>query len=489
MPTSPTSLDLAFALLREGRLVDAEQLMVRELHTTELQYGRDTPQWASAQCDLGTVLLNSDQPERAVECYRAACSIPPPQDREAHKDLLTYRLNLGMVLAMSGRLDEAETELRHNLRERLAFYGPEHAGYAFGLEPLADVLFRRGDLHGARAAVEETIGIFWRDGHERVATALALRARIVTAAGHQEPAFPALEQLPDEIVEEIARAVLNQTGEHPGSDLIVLPRLAEALEARLGPDHQMTLNVLSQLANAGRDGDDESGRVEAIQKVLASYERQGRHDDALMAELGLAMAQSDAGDLDGALVTYARARARAERIGRPELTAQVLRNWGLALSEAGRTGEAEPCLREAVAAAEFSGDAELLGRSRIALGLFLQHQERLAEAAQVVEAGLATLDVAHRDAVIGRSHLGAIKEGRSCGCGDMPGAMAEAFREFVLARLPQDLLAGLDVTIADGDFSLNVELRREPTEQELEHLNAVVQTATAEFRRRLTTTS
>ncbi|HEX4816797.1 MAG TPA: tetratricopeptide repeat protein [Nonomuraea sp.] len=486
MPTSPTSLDLAYALLREGRLVDAEHVMVRELDAAERAHGRGSPQWASAQCDLGNVLLNADQVDRAVDCYRAACAGPAPADPDALKDHLTYRLNLGTVLAMAGRLDEAEDELRRNLRERQDFYGRGHAGYAFGLEPLAEVLFRRGDLRAARAAVEETIANFHDNRHERIATALALKARIVTAAGDGEPPFPDLGQLPDEIVEEVAYSVLNRLGDQPGPDRVLLARLAEAMEQRLGPDHQTTLNVLSQLANSGRDHGDEAGRLAAIGKVLASYDRQGRAEDALMAALGLALAQSDGGDLDAALRTYAEARARAHAIGRSGLTAQVLRNWGLALAEADRPAEAEDRLREAVAAAEVSGDQELLGRVRVAYGLFLQHHGRLDDAGRMVETGLTTLDVAHPDALMGRSHLQAIKDGRSCGCGDLPGVVAEAFREFVLSRLPQDLLAGLDVTVAEGDFSVSVELRRAPTGDELERLNRVIQSATAEFRRRVT---
>lgn len=477
---------MAHALLREGRSADAERLMVHEVQAAEQRHGRGSPEWASAQCDLGNLLFGSGQADRAVECFRSACSGPAPASPEAHKDLLTYRLNLGTALMMIGRLDEAETELRRNVQERLAFYGRPHPGYAFGLEPLADVLLRRGDVRQARDVIEEAAGNFWRNGHERVATALALRAEVIRAAGGGEPSFSGLEQLPDEIVEQVAITVTHRTGGDPAVKRAVLTDLVAALEARLGPDHQATLNALSQLANLGRDIGDQTGRIAAIQKVLASYDRQGRAEDALMAALGLAMAQGEAGDMAGALRTYAQARARADGIGRPELTSQVLRNHGLALSEAGRPSEAEQCLREAVAAADRGSDPEMLGRARIALGLFLQHQERLAEARQVVEAGLATLDVAHPDAVVGRSHLGAITAGRSCGCGDMQGAVAEAFGEFVAARLPQDLLARLDVTVENGDFKVNVELRREPTEDEVAHMNRVIESAHAEFRHRLT---
>lgn len=476
---------MAYALLQEGRLVDAEQLMVKELRAAEQRYGRGSLEWASAQCDLGNVLLSSDQADRAVECFRSACSGPVPDSPEAYKDRLTYRLNLGTVLRMIGRLDEAETELRSNLHERSAFYGRQHPGYAFGLESLADVLLQRGNVREAREVIEEALGNFWRNGHERVATTLALRAEIVTAGGGDEPSFPSLEHLPGEIVDQMTVTVLNRTDGNLTMNRAILTDLVTALEGRLGPDHQTTLNALSHLANVGHDAGDEAGRIQAIQKVLASYDRQGRAEEGLMAALGLAMAQSDAGDMAGALRTYAQAGTRADGIGRPELSSQVLRNWGLALSEADRPVDAEQRLREALAAADLGKDYETLGRARIALGLFLQHQDRLAEARQIVEAGLTTLDVAHPDAVVGRSHLGAIAAGRSCGCGDIEGSIAEAFSEFVVGRLPQDLLARLDVTVENENFKINVELRREPTEDEVEHMNRVIESAHTEFRHRL----
>src|SRR5690349_18089422 len=136
---------MAFALLREGRLVDAEDLMTRELQAVTARHGQGSAAWASAQCDLGNVLLNADQLGRAVDCFRLAASVAGHDD-ESRKDRLTYRMNLGMTLRMAGRLDEAEKELRQGLEERLAFYGREHPGYAFGLEPLADLLLARGEV-------------------------------------------------------------------------------------------------------------------------------------------------------------------------------------------------------------------------------------------------------------------------------------------------------------------------------------------------------
>jgi tetratricopeptide (TPR) repeat protein len=459
--------------------------MTRELEAVTVKHGRGSPAWASAQCDLGNVLLKADQLDRAIECYRHAASALA-SDYESRKDQLTYRLNLGLSLGLAGRLDEAEAELRQGLQERLAFYGREHAGYAFGLEPLAHVLLQRGDVRQAREVVDEAVDNLWRNGHERVAAALALRGVVIQAGGADEPPFPGLHQLPDEVVARVARSAIQQLDHGDPASKRLLTALVTALEARLGVDHQATLNALSALANLGKDLGDHSGRVEAIERVLASYDRQGRAEEAIMASLGLAMAQSDADDAEGALRTYVSAYARAERMARPELQSQVLRNWGIALKEVGQVLLAEQRLTEAVTQARRGADYETVGRAGVALGLFFQHEGRFPEARAALQEGLSVLDPAHRDAIIGRSHLGAVMEGRTCGCGDVPGTIANAFREFVLTKLPADLVARLEVAIADGDFKINVELRRKPTEAELEHLNGVFRSAQAEFRHRLT---
>ncbi|GIE82396.1 hypothetical protein Aph02nite_83460 [Actinoplanes philippinensis] len=480
----PAPADIAFALLREGRFGDAETVMLREVEAVTARHGQGSIEWASAQCDLGNVLLQAGQLGRAVDCYRQAAAVAP-RGHDSQKDQLTYRLNVGLALRMAGRLDEAEAELRKGAEERLAFYGRDHAGHAFGLEPLASLLLERGDVAAARQVVEETVANFWSNGHERVAPALALRAAVVLAGGSGEPPFPALDQLPDHVVEQIAHS----TGQLPVEDGTarkrLLTALAAALEERLGPDHPGTLGALSALANASHDAGDETGRVDVITRILAAHDRQGRQEEALAAALGLAMALDDAGDTEGSLRTYASAHERAGRIGRPEVQSQVLRNWGLALKEAGRPGPAEQRMTEALEVARRGADHETVGRAGVALGLFLQHEGRLEEARTTLEAALAVMDPVHRDAIVGRSHLGAVLDGRTCGCGDMPETIAAAFREFVLTRLPAGLLDRLDVAIVDGDFKIDVHLKREPAEAEINRLNEVFGTAQAEFRHRL----
>jgi hypothetical protein len=87
--------------------------------------------------------------------------------------------------------------------------------------------------------------------------------------------------------------------------------------------------------------------------------------------------------------------------------------------------------------------------------------------------------------MIGRSHLSAVIDGHTCGCGHLSITIEDAFREFVLAKLPPGLLTDLCVTVEDDDFKIDAQLSREPTQEELERLNGVMQSAYAEFRRRL----
>lgn len=484
MTTPAAPVEIAFALLKEGRLGDAEDLMTRELQDTAARHGEGSPEWASVQCDLGNVLLNADQAERAVSCFRKAASVPG-SDYESRKDQLTYRLNLGVALQMVGRLDDAETELRQGLQERLAFYGREHAGYAFGLDPLARLLLQRGDLRRAREIADEAVANLRDNRHERVADLLALRAVIAVAEDAGEAPIPDLDQLPDELVEQFARGVLREFNRGDPASERLLTALVSALQTRLGPDNRATISTLSVLANLRADLGEHAKRVEAVKQVLASYDRQGQDENALMAALGLAMAQDQAGDTESALHTYASAYARAERLDSPELRSQVLRNWGLTLKEAGDAASAEKRLREGLAQAWRGSDYEMAGRAGVALGIFLQHEEQLNEARTVLTEALDVLPPEHPDAIVGRSHLGAVSEGRSCGCGNLRDTMAAAFREFVLTRLPSDLIARLDVTITDDDFHIEVGLQREPTKDELDRLNSVMRSAQAEFRRKL----
>jgi len=72
------------------------------------------------------------------------------------------------------------------------------------------------------------------------------------------------------------------------------------------------------------------------------------------------------------------------------------------------------------------------------------------------------------------------------GCNHQTEGLSAAFHEFVQPRLPDNLLENVEVRFQDGDFKIEVRLRRKPEEEELDHLNRIITHALAEFRKRVT---
>jgi tetratricopeptide (TPR) repeat protein len=479
----------AIELFKAGKSVEAEEVVQAAALETEKRFGAHHPETASIYSELGTILLNAENRKGAVEAFRRACAGPMPKEPQALRDRLTYMMNLGMALQEAKELEEAEHVLREGCEARKAYYGAEHAGYAFGPEPLGELLLRRGKLDEALEVLDEAVANFWNNGHQRVATAVALQAEALKRAGRTERPFEGLEPLPDDVIQGIANHLFERTREaDPAIMSAVLRELLPVLKQRFGPDHALVTNTLIHVANleamCGAECDFQV-RLQVTREVLETFDRQGRTKEAVQTLQGLALAYAEAGRHEPAIEQYRQAVERAERSRDAALSSQVHRNFGLLLAELDRDAEAEAELTQAHRAAERCGEQEMLGRAGIALGIFYQHRERFSEARPLLEAALQRLNPAHPDAVTGRSHLQAVEAGRPCGCGNQGEALAAAFREFVLSRLPQDLLEHLEVRLEDNDFKIQVRLNREPAKAELEHLDRVINHALGEFRRRI----
>src|SRR5262249_19103478 len=158
----------------EGKAADAEALLARAARDAEGRFGRGSPAYAVAQNDLGNLHSYFGDLKRAAAAYRLACEGPLPAETQARRDRLTYLVNLAAALEGLGDLDGAERALRDSVAGRREFYGADHPGYAFGLEPLAALLLRRGKAQEALQALNDTVNNLWQNGHPRVASALAL---------------------------------------------------------------------------------------------------------------------------------------------------------------------------------------------------------------------------------------------------------------------------------------------------------------------------
>ena len=126
---------------------------------------------------------------------------------------------------------------------------------------MAEVAFQLGKTEVALAMMNEAVGNFWRNGHPRVAGAIAIRANMRKAAGSATALFGGLDKLPNDMIAEIgkqtvarvARAENLKVSREVLSDLVVL------LSGRLGESHPQTINALIAISNIerklGKEGD------------------------------------------------------------------------------------------------------------------------------------------------------------------------------------------------------------------------------------------
>ncbi len=488
-PDPEAAVRRAIAHLQNGRAVQAEEAMLQAVQECEKHFGEGSPKHADALNGLASVLMNLDELPRAIHALRRACYGPRPAGGEDLKDRLTYEMNLGTMLEMSGKLADAEQVIRDNLAAREQFYGRDHPGYGFGMEPLVGVLLKQGKAENAVEVARELVRLYWETGHDHAADALVLQAEALCAVNAEEAVFPDFTDAPRKVVERVGEQTLARMDRRPPlASRRILSELAPTIAQHLGEAHPLHLNLLARAANLEQEMESEGDsqhRLSVIQRSLDIMDRHGMAEQALHVLQGLALAQGMAGDNEAALATYAQALERAHKMRSPAQASQTLRNWGLLLSELGRKQEAEPKLREAVEIASRSRDRDMLGRAQTALGIFLQHGGRPDEAKSLLESAVKTLEAANPDAVCARGHLGALKTGAPCGCGDSAGAFTEALEEFVLSRLPKGLLETFKANWTGEDFRFEVHLSRQPSNEELEHLNRVVENAVREFKQRI----
>ncbi|MEZ4463952.1 MAG: hypothetical protein R3F43_05365 [bacterium] len=353
-------------------------------------------------------------------------------------------------------------------------------GYAFGLEPLAAVLLDAGRVDEARALLDQTLTLFWENGHPRVAQTLGLRAIAEKMAGPDgDPeAFQPLGALPDEIFADAVHQTIAQAGRAPdaAAALAVLQDLLPWVSERLPKSLRDLHTALSDAARAAGDHD---ARITALLELHALAPDPL---DRIEVQLGLALAHADAGEHTDAERVYAQAVAGAEDVGEPDLLAQARRAAGLYLAERGRRAEAASLLAASVEGARADEAVQQLGKSLIAQGIFVQHGGDAEAARGLLQEGVDLLPPDDADALSGRSHLDAIEGGLGCGCGDMERALAAALRALIAPDIPADLLADLRIQMADDGPRLDVQLARQPDDEELARLDRVLQQGLARLR-------
>jgi tetratricopeptide (TPR) repeat protein len=437
-----------------------------------------SPEDAAGLLQFAAQCVSSGDLDRASDALRRAAALPAHDD-VSQKLRITILMNLGEVLAHAHRLDEAEHVLRENFAEREIFYGREHAGYAYGAEALADLLFTRGQHEEALQHAQDAARLFARLAHERLPAALALRALLVKACdGAEAPGFD-LTALSDAQIEATVHALFVRAQRAP-SDIAfaVLDELVTALETR-PLLRRARLNAVAFTANLARQHADHQRGIRAAQQAIALLDQPEDALEKTRSLEGLALFYSHARRNHEAEASYEDALQRARELGDRAVQSRIHRNLGLHLSQLGEQPRAAEHLACAVQLARHDGPAELLGEALTAYGIFLQHQDDSAQARPLLEEALQLLPPATSTTLTARAHLRSVEAGKTCDCAaNIPAAIAEGVLAMIAGKVPSDLIGELVIErAAEGQPNVRVALTRAPTHEEQLALDQAIRAA------------
>lgn len=479
----------AMAAIEQGDPVAAVETMRAAAERAAELAGEGAADHLALLIETATVHAALREPNHATEVLRRAAAIEPdPADPQATRERLTCLMNLGSFLQILERHDEAENVLLQGVHERRAFYGEDHPGFGFGLEPLAELYLALRRHEDALQVADAAVDNFSRVEHPRVVTALALRAEIVAAAGiDAEPLHEIVRELPDELLEELVGHVASRL------DVQAAPRHERVMEAllplvdeRLGRAHPAAVHLRTTLANVHRFTNRHEDRVRLVEELLRVAHEQNDGPMTVQTLMGLSLACEEAGYRHESIQALEAAVRLAREIDEPRWIALATRNLAVAYNDANRPAEAERVCREALAAAERAADRELLGRVHAALGVLLQHLGRADEAHPHLRAAAAQLPHAHPDRAVALAHAEAAARGQRCACGDERKIALESLRAEILRRVPPGLLD--DVTIAigpDGQPDIETHPARDLSPDETRDLDRILHHAFHDFQRRV----
>ncbi len=142
---------LGAARLRAGRYAEAQALLERAVRIAETAGGPQHPDVANALNNLALTLERQNRYDEAITALRRSLAIVQrinPDDPNGG----VLRQNIGGMLNLAGRLEEARVELAAALELQERTLGPGHPALGGTLTFTADVLRALDDLPGARTA-------------------------------------------------------------------------------------------------------------------------------------------------------------------------------------------------------------------------------------------------------------------------------------------------------------------------------------------------
>lgn len=454
------AFDDAIAELEAGRPDVGHRKLLDHVASVQAEHG-DGLELAAALAELAQFRLSAGDLRASADAMQAAVAIPLPEEHRAHA--LTLALNHGELLSRIGRCEEAIPLLEENVRGREALHGEKSPAVAYARIPLGACYHAVGRTEDAVAQLRIATASLWDDGNARFGQAIGHLALI---EGPQ--VFQGVAGTSTRVHEDLVWT-LDSVMPEIGAErrIAALGGAAEWLDATGYGAGQPRLQALAMITNLARGAGLQGPRVNALLHMHQIALQRGDQGLAVQTMLGLALAESEADDIHAAEASYNLAISLAADLG-VDVQSDVQRNYGLFLAEIGRLGAAEAALRRAV---ELADAPDALGMAELSYGIFAQHQGRPDEAALLLKAGLDKLPADHPDRAFGEDHLQAVRERRACRCGETRDVGAE------LTAYVQEKMPGIVARITVSDGNPNVELVRQPSNDEMGLLRTIVQEA------------
>lgn len=144
--------------LQEGRLADAERLLIAALEQAE-KFGSEDLRVADAANDLAVVYATAGRNMEAELLFTRALTIGEKGLGSDHPGVAATVQNLGILYATQQKYGEAEPLLKRALEINLKGYGVNHTRTALTLKTLSSFYAIQGQLAEAEQLIQKSLAI------------------------------------------------------------------------------------------------------------------------------------------------------------------------------------------------------------------------------------------------------------------------------------------------------------------------------------------
>lgn len=177
----------AIALLEQGDIAAAQQLLDMELSARRLGLGENHPQTVTPVNNLGVALSLRGEFSRARTLFEQAIEVRRKALGDSHADLLTPLNNLGVVLWHEGEHVKARKVFEKVVELRRHLLGDRHPDTLVSMRNLAVALRHDGEYVAARSLLEHVVDVRRASlGQQHVDTCTAMASLAETLREHSE---------------------------------------------------------------------------------------------------------------------------------------------------------------------------------------------------------------------------------------------------------------------------------------------------------------